>query len=44
MLADSASEDRHNMPLSLKVTVEDGNISDIIITEQKETKGIADPA
>ncbi|MEY8292400.1 FMN-binding protein [Carnobacteriaceae bacterium 52-44] len=36
--------DGHNDSLSVEVTVENGEISDIVITDHAETEGIADPA
>ena len=36
--------DGHNGPLTVEVTVEEGEISNVEITEHKETKGLADPA
>jgi|SRR5690625_4697095 len=34
----------HNAPLTLEVTVENGEIANVVITEHEESEGISDPA
>ena len=40
----TATVDGHNGPLTVEVTVEDGVIKEVEVTEHEETEGLADPA
>jgi uncharacterized protein with FMN-binding domain len=40
----TGSAEGHNGPLEVEVTVEGGEISDVVVTNHEESEGIADPA